>query len=71
MPYIVESNLKVREVTVEKNNGEFSIVHFIDSDIKDLSDKRRSGSSSSVREAGHIRKNTLGLSPLTPDQIPC
>ena len=32
MPYIVESNLKVREVTVEKKNGEFSIVHYNDTD---------------------------------------
>ena len=31
MSYIVESNLKVREVTVEKNNGEFSVVRFTDS----------------------------------------
>lgn len=34
MPYIIESNLKLREVTVEKNNGEFSIVHFDDTDIQ-------------------------------------
>ena len=34
MPYIVESNLKVREVTVDKNAGEFSIIHFNDSDIQ-------------------------------------
>ena len=34
MPYIVESNLKVREVTVDKNTGEFSIIHFNDSDIQ-------------------------------------
>lgn len=28
MPYIVESNLNVREVTVEKQDMEFVIIHF-------------------------------------------
>lgn len=34
MPFIIESNLNVREVTIEKQDREFVIIHFNDNECR-------------------------------------
>ena len=51
MPYLIESNRKIREVAVEQDDGEFALVHFTDSGCRLLVRSKRIFSTEKEAEA--------------------